>query len=138
MPEWHGYPVGFAAHPTRPWWRSIVQGAVVYWKRTDGRDGPMQSRSYAWTPNAVTADLERIDRSHPLPAPSPMVGQVWSWPDNTWGDGSTSEVMVTRIRRGTNISWVELANENGCEYPKQWPPKDAVLIAGLGAPWGPA
>jgi hypothetical protein len=124
MNTWHGYPIDNDRHPTRPWWRQTSH--PLEWERIDGR-------RVCGHPDGMAL----CDAEHPLPAPPPMVGQVWAWPD-----GCTVSVSYVRPALGSSAGFVcfgsPIALAPGCsqattamdldEMP--WPPPGAVLVDG--------
>lgn len=166
MPEFHGYPQHEDAHPERPWWRMrgmfwVRSGghnvpAIKPWRGIV--DGLPKERPSA----DVLADMDATDREHPLPAPPPMCGQVWrvNVPPHAECDyPSAYDVKVDRISYvGTipEIVWLGAGRRGVGEWrhgdttgfpqgrdpsfhplPEAWPPPNAVLVAGPGAPWAP-
>jgi hypothetical protein len=125
--------------PDRPWWS---RHDLTY-RRCDGIT--ILSRAFMdithgderglWDGKEPYADaMARIDAAHPLPAPPPMPGQVWAYPDgaevcligvdvppemppDAWGRARFSPRM-----------WHEKGND-------VWPPPGAILVAGP-TPWG--
>lgn len=121
------------AHVERPWWRLGTQA----WVRADGAEVGTytigEGRFYRRTQEAVNAALAEHDAAHPLPAPGPMPGQVWVYPDGR-------EEMIPTIfgvygqdgrERATLLGGHPGPKFNG----ESWPPPGAILIAGP-TPWG--
>lgn len=100
-----------------------------------------------------TEALAAIDTAHPLPAPPPMCGQTWCWPDGI-------ETMLTRVEpvgpAGVTDVWrvwtvvpakgvlvspreVGVSIDDGSDI-EAWPPPGAILVAGpsphgFNVPW---
>jgi hypothetical protein len=144
------YPFGTV--PERPWWicgnpsgRTVgrrsdgVYVAVRYnewgsrWVR--GRDGSKQEDDIPIDPSATTMEaMAWVDEHHPLPAPPPIPGQVWS--------NTTIQKMVAAVE-GVCVLWSNDAggNYDGAAYRTRdgvWPPKYGyVLVHGPYSPWAP-
>jgi hypothetical protein len=147
------------AVPTRPWWRlrvimSTAEGSIHHrYERIDGATLDRERKfwsdgSLGWSVERRTqlADwigeasgtLDTYDETHPLPAPAPMVGQVWC---DTLGCRS---ILATGVGTVTSY-WVMWGDESGTKstrhtlneeefFTEPWPPA-AVLVAGP-TPWG--
>lgn len=173
---WHSYPAEFAIEG-RPWWRSTKRGptrtdgvALVVDDDDVSADELVELKALIKANMAAHAKLKEsgyefyqasldaeyaldlwiakwIDRNHPLPAPPPLVGQVWVWPE------TDSHSPVVGVDRGRAV-FVGMEMDDGgvadvedfgeCEtYPalmniielENWPPKGAVLVAGPQSPW---
>lgn len=111
------------AVPERPWWRSV---GLCRWERVDGRVVTVHG------PGIVLLDaLDAADAKAPLPAPSPMVGQVWvSEPEQWKVEGFDLEGNPWRLSAAT-----EQSSESWANALTTWPPLGAVLVAGP-TPWG--
>lgn len=130
----------------RPWWRVVrSEAGFAHLQRCDGIDRDRFT------------NMDAYDTANPLPAPKPLVGQVWAFPKRGPSEGSTrwSSRMVTEVdecawRGGGEwsvIAWnvtigsetevYQPETEEECEGgPIPWPP-DAVLVYGPSAPWAP-
>lgn len=121
------YPPFPGGHPDRPWWRMRVrrggpESRNMGWQRTDGRV------VRCW-PDAI-----EVDRDHPLPAPAPRVGQVWS----IEGDGRRMEVAIRLVVYGADgqvEGYLTTMTSDDMTPDHTWPILGATLVAGPGAPW---
>lgn len=90
--------------------------ALVDPRKPEGWDTPEEAMVYA-------------DHVRPLPAPPPLCGQVWEWPDG-------EQHMVGRVHATSGATMA-----NGPYYATHdWPPEGAILVAGPGShgrdiPW---
>lgn len=123
----------------RPWWHKDYSQHPTFsvytypsWVRCDGRRGSLCDKFSV--PDGHEADvngdrLAALDAEQPLLPPPPMPGQVWAWPSP--GRGNVESALVTEVRDGSVIM------RAGWRYnfPEEWPPEDAVLVAGP-TPWG--
>lgn len=140
MTTWHGYEQHPDAHPERPWWRRVVTAIseTPGWERApdsyfiaddDAADPEVLASINDWSAFAaeVGPALARIDAEHPLPAPEPRCGQVWT-------DGEVDNLVTAVVRsplRGVAVAF----GPQWHDYGAAWPPSGAVLVAGPGAPW---
>lgn len=161
MTDWHGYPLESDRHPARPWWRGGRDPhlAAIWWIRADGSSLARMTEAVAerrrvesehfLREGETEADaLARIDRTHPLPAPEPKVGQVWVWATGEQGAivGVRPDIPVIGQRRTVTAIFgcpIVPMLPDGMGHTDQvsserWPPEGAVLVAGPLAPWGPA
>lgn len=128
-------------HPKRPWWRdpgpSYGNRAGVYTitYRVDGRtleSTDVYFPSFGYSPEeregwaaAVEEAMVEIDRIAPLAPPAPRCGQVWGFPDQNYQQ-------VVSVLGGTAF-----LGRTGPLECLTWPPPNAVLVEGHGAPWAP-
>jgi len=121
-------------HPDRPWWVPIGHPRGV-WERGDGRRHKQMSQDWSASDFAGTkeglakvgAELAEVDREHPMPVPERLVGQVWL----QYG----REVMLV----GFDSSSPDPYKEHwGDRRSRDWPPENAILVSGPGAPWVPS
>jgi hypothetical protein len=130
---WHGFEQHPEAHPERPWWRQeqIPHGGLAIFRRLDGeavKGVRFSGHPYGErTREQVDNDIAEFDRKHPLPAPQAKCGQIWFWPET-----GEQKIVIdvdprVQISLGTSLFL----------RPTQWPPLDAVLVAGPDSPWAP-
>lgn len=142
----------------RPWWVGdrrcdgivLVPAGVV-----DRHPDLCDKRGRQGEDEGYRATIKRIDREHPLPAPLPMVGQVWVF-HAAEGVFDRATMQVTRARvftlTGGKVSRWLVAFGGGREEQWSapdhatgscaWPPQGAVLVAGPSCygrdvPWCP-
>ena len=140
MADWHGYPQRGWVDPERPWWNT---GDVREWRRNDGLvisrdrfDPPLSHIISIGSDEPFEIAAARADAERPVPPPPPRCGQVWALP------GKTAEMVVSEVPphfpTAMMVSAV-IAGVDGVEVPLDdtWPPPDAMLVAGPGAPWAP-
>lgn len=115
--------------PERPWW---TRHEMTY-RRCDGitilsrvsLDLTHGDERGLWDGKEPYADaMARIDSAHPLPAPGPMPGQVWTF------DGQERSIIAVRPGDDAIVTWYGPPAK--C---KSWPPPGAILVAGP-TPWG--
>ena len=133
--SFHGYPQHPRAHPERPWWRSTMAAPLLLetdmrcWERSDGE-------RVDWAGfDDVDAEMARIDRENPLPAPPALCSQVWVWLDD---DGRVKRDCtineVNRLSHSESRHRVMFGERKSVDLPT-WPRGKAALIAGPFAPW---
>lgn len=113
------YPEG--THPERPWWAKY--GA--FYARCDDLHPPV----------TTVAEMDAFDAAHPRPAPRPMSGQVWAWPNGMTG-------VVGWVYPGPQAPEIPVTIAHGVWTNTPWPPPGAVLVAGpteqgRDVPWAP-
>lgn len=143
MTTFHNYPQHPDAHPTMPWWRRTVTeiSNTHGWQRepdgyfvADPEWGDDPPASWDDEVERTIVRLNAHDIAHPLPAPSPMCGQVWAYPPS--GERSTP---IRRLVLAEDDRHVLLGGAvTHWHDTERWPPPGAVLVAGPGAPWSPA
>lgn len=129
--------------PDRPWWRltfhpdQMKLNGMRSWSavRADGYSFLVGTKhvgeeSDCISPRKIEA-MAAYDSEHPIPAPPPTCGQVWSEMTGI----VRSEVMITAVVYRTGGAPIYALN--GMAHDA-WPPANAVLVSGVGAPWAPA
>lgn len=123
----------------RPWWRED-DGVLC---RDDGL-----SSGFGFSEDHMTqADVrwaDGQDRDYPRPCPRPMVGQVWRYHVMQRGTrkGCWVESVIDAIQFDSTGEWMVSFTFGAGDVIEveqgKWPPPDAVLLDGSGAPWAPA
>jgi len=126
----------------RPWWKFELFGGPKLTIDWDKRKIQRSDMNEWLTVNAdeIKESAAWYDREHPLLVPPPWPGQIWaSWVD----DGNVKGVFVDVLRSIGHespramvpVSWYMMGES--IEMETTWPPPNAVLIEGKGAPWAP-
>ncbi len=149
------YPPGSV--PERPWWRlvhsELTRSDGVYLaRRAMGAIFGLRADYPGFIREGEDYDvaMARIDAEHPIPAPPPLVGQVWAHrkPNRPWTYSSVAEVepvgwmaeslepTIVQVAAGALSDCYAAHPEAICEDgPLPWPPPNAVLVYGPHAPW---
>jgi hypothetical protein len=140
---WH-----LRAYFPRPWWRH--KGATCWFERVDGwvitGDDPSDVENPSVlirSPGGNGRDesigglsfeeaMAYVDEHRPLPAPPPMVGQVWAWEDGE----------QHLVGRTTAVGGLVFLTNGSLFTRADWPPAGAFLVAGptlwgRDVPWAP-
>lgn len=144
---------------SRPWWNRVADEDGVKSVRRDGKQGLVWKYGDSPCPPVadVLAAIDAVDREHPLPIPTPLVGQVWILRDggDRYGAHTGLSRMITEIdpndprpghlkvtfggrhllRDQVDVAPPGIEPQDGAQA---WPPPGAVLVHGPGAPWAPA
>lgn len=130
----------------RPMWRRVSEGFVA---RVDHGDAAPVRVSVARDPygalvgsNLLTdaelvAAIDAHDTAHPTPTPPPMAGQVWVRPEDhtvTAPPGRQDTLLYVEPDTGAGLP-IHRWSSGRTTAADQWPPMDAVLVAGP-TPWG--
>lgn len=99
---------------------------------------------------APSEAMSRIDKKHPLPAPPPMPGQVWAFPDGEAQITAVERALLYRLHERPEDAKLHLCpvwstplirlnrqwHVTEAEWQGgQWPIRGAILVAGP-TPWG--
>lgn len=126
--SWRGQVIAPGAHPDAPWWSRDMSHPWRLWLRRDGLHLRVGRDLKSASDADILPHLAAFDTADPLAPPDAHGGQVWAFDDE-------SENMVIGLAKaggpvGQRVVWAVAGIP-----PTVWPPADAALVAGPGAPW---